>query len=306
MKKFLILLVMLIMVLLISVNVLGAIKSPGDESATIDHWYSIEPDAPYFVGSYYGADQITSSNQFLNFDFYQNDQSFFDFSNIVEGSSRVLSISGSFLAESGFFIGAQLATIEDASTSAQQITISPGIRAAIDENSYLAASMDLVTMGELSEINAYEINGKLFGEGFKIAGDYIFYPVAGQTIASLETDLVVSEHVIAGFNANGATGTQVGYSAGFTYSGENLTVDAQTGYDIMFADSFNCINGVFNLSESLRVGASYTKYNQDLNGCLILKVQLGSDNSKFVLKYNSANNNYNQALTVAYQRQFAE
>jgi hypothetical protein len=304
MKKISILLVMMMMVLLISVNTLGAIKSSGDEAATIDHWYSVEPDAPYFVGSYYGAGQGSSSSQFLNFDFYQNDQSFFDFSNIVEGPYRVLSISGSFLAESGFFIGAQLATIEDAYNSTQQIAISPGIRAAIDENSYLAASMDLVTMGELTEINAYEINGKLFAEGFKIAGDYIFYPVLKQTRASLEADLVVSEHVIAGFNANGATGTQVGYSAGFTYSGENLTVDAETGYDISVADSFNCINGVFNLSESLRVGANYTKYNQDLDGCLILKVQLGSDNSKFVMKYNSANNNYAQALTVAYEREF--
>lgn len=309
MKKVLILPVMIILVLLISINALGAIQNSGDGSATLDHWYSVEPDTPYFVGNYYGVNQETSSIGILNFEFFQNDQNFFNYNYTLKDSIGKFNISGSFLSESGFFFGAGLVGIEDHYMDAyiQQVTLSPGFRAAIDDKSYLAASFDFVTDGLSSEISSYEISGKFFAEGYKIAGKYISYPNMGQMATALEGDLVVSEHIITGFDADYTSSNQAArYIAGLTYAGETLTVDAQYGYASQYQDYLYSVNGVFDATEFLRFGVTYTKYNQDLNGCLIIKAQLGTDDSKFVFKYNSANDDYYEALTLAYEHKFEQ
>lgn len=307
MKKISILLVIMILVLFTSVNTLGAIQSLGDSPATIDRWYSTEPDAPYFLGNFYGVNQGIDSIQILNFEIYKNDQTFINYNYNFEGPISTLNLSGSFLFNSGFFIGVRSTRIEDHSLYlyGQQTILSPGYRAAIDENSYLAVSFDFVSNRFESKIFAYDISGKIFTEGFKITGDYSFYPDTGQMYAALGGNLVVSEHIIAGLDIDYLSENYITiYTTGLTYAGEALTVDGQTGYTSEYTDYFYSINGVFNVSESLHFGASYTKYNQVLNGCLILKAQFGGDDSKFVLKYNSANNNYYEALTLAYEHKF--
>jgi hypothetical protein len=305
MKKWLILVSVMLLVLLISVNTLGAIQHLGDGSATIGRWYSVAPDTPYFIGSFYNINQGWSAAQDLTFEFFKNDQTFFNYINTKAGSLSASGISGSFLTESGFFIGAGVTRREDYYSYAQRITISPGFRAAIDENSYLAVSLDWVTDGYWSKINAYEISGKLFAEGFKITGDSIFYPDSEQLTASLEGDLVLSEQVVAGFDTVYSSAIHaIDYDAGFTYTGDTLTIDAQTGYTNQYTDYFYSVNGVFNVSEVLHFGAGYTKYNRDRNGLLILKAQFGNDHSKFVLKYNSANYNYYETLSLAFEHKF--
>ncbi len=309
MKKVLILAAMMLLVLLISINTLGAVRSLGDGPATVDHWYSIEPDTPYFLGNFYGINQETDPIQILNFEIYKNDQTFFTYNYNFVGPISTLNLSGSFLFDSGFFIGVRSTTVEDHSMYlyGHQTTLSPGYRAAIDENSYLAASFDFVSTRFESKIIAYDFSGKIFAEGFKITGDFSYYPDTERVNAALEGALVVSEHVVAGMDANYSSATQViDYTAGLTYAGEPLTVDAQTGYISEYTDYFYSINGVFNVSDFLHFGATYTKYNQDLNGCLVLKAQFGTDHSKFVLKYNSANNTYYEALTLAYEYKFKE
>jgi hypothetical protein len=258
-----------------------------------DTWYSIKQDQPN-VNVY--ARNITPDFSVVGGEYYQNDQTFADlFYQNINGSDMTY-FGGSFLSESGFFIG--LNYLEIASITATQL--SPGYRFKVDDKGYVALSFDYLSddYTNTAEIVSYGVNFKLFPESMKIYGEISLPTEGNNTVVNFNANYQVNNRFVAGADFM-SQGNDTAYSAGFTYMVQSLIIDGKLGKT--FVDHYYQFAGMYNLKK-FGIGALYQKYQNDSDPGVTIQGKYHHPKGDFILKYTFENDSYNQVTVLAYER----
>jgi hypothetical protein len=139
---------------------------------SFEGWYYIEKDTPGVTargslgnGTAFGAEFFQSDQDFVNFYYYDPDN-----------SGSYLYLKGSCLFENDFFVGVDYGD--------SQLTVAPGFRLDLDDNCYVAASLDYAVNHQYSTSdspNGYqssglvelEINGRYYTADSRVYGQFI-------------------------------------------------------------------------------------------------------------------------------------
>jgi len=300
MKKTLILLLGCLLVFTTSSLALGAVHSSYNDTVYLgmgeiglwssffipyrntDTWFKIAAEEPsLFVG---GAsfDSSGDGTNFIDVDYYQNEQTFLAV-NVLSDDNTISDLKGSYLFNCGFFIGLDYAFDEDNN----EYNIAPGYRWNFNDQGYLAASVDYLGGEDVdSDINGYDLDFRYYLDNAKLFAQ-IYLPDEGDS--SLEAGAVFQAR------DNLALGLYLlnwddenGFLTGMTWSGEKFVFDCDYGYNTArnyFASvHFYDLSGMFNLSDSFRMGAQYTKYGES-DPIYTLKIKYADDASQFFFGY---------------------
>ena len=143
------------------------------------NWFEIEKEKPYWIVT--STSNIYDIGNQLGGEYYCDDQTFAEASyTFFPMVSNVSNIKGSFLTESGFFIGMDYISTAGLTNAS---LISPGYRFNLNDNGYIAASLDYVSvdfLGEIvREVAGYDIDFKYYTEKMKFFGQiYVSNEVA--------------------------------------------------------------------------------------------------------------------------------
>lgn len=289
MKRLLVILLSLSLVLLVSGSVLAAVHindfmyDGSDDELNFsnitetDTWFSVEPEEPYINFGYYKEYENAASTWGLNY--YQNDLSFFGFRHVRVNSYSGDVLKGSFLNESGIFIGFERFIGDAFDSIYEQTRISPGYRFKLGESNYLAYSLDYDATN--SEVMGHDLDLLLAGDNFKLTGETTYWD-GYDPLLNINLNYQISDEMTIGLIYWGM-GSLTELDCGITFTGvENLILDASVG--TTNEDSDYSVSGMYAISENFSLGGEYTKEGS-ANGVRILKAKFGEENSSLVAKY---------------------
>jgi hypothetical protein len=137
---------------------------------SFDDWYYIEKDAP----SATVRASFPKDCNYLGMEYFINDQTFVNFSYAdPDDFDSIALLNGSYLFDNHFFVGLDTASVDDDT----QITVTPGYRFDLDENCYVAVSMDYALnhddLYQDSGLVDFEVNGRYYTQDSRIFGALI-------------------------------------------------------------------------------------------------------------------------------------
>ena len=110
---------------------------PSIETFLIDKWFTIDQQTPFYqVAVNQGSSSLPVNSWQLNGLYYCNDQTFIE-GFIGDAGNGISAFKGSFLTQSGFFLG-----FDYESDVVNSITIAPGYRFGFGDLNYIALSLD--------------------------------------------------------------------------------------------------------------------------------------------------------------------
>jgi hypothetical protein len=288
------------LLLIMSTYSLGAVQtmsSPfelGDSwYSKTDTWYSIKQDKPD-VNTY--VRNTTPDFSVVGGEYYQNDQTFADlyFQNI--NRSNMTYFGGSYLFESGFFVG--LNYLKLAPTT--ETLLSPGYRFKVKEQGYVAVSFDYLSndYSNTNDIVSYDVDFKLFPKNMKICGEINLPKEGNDTVINLNANYKVNNRLVAGADYM-SQGSDNAYSAGLTYTVKSFIIDTKLGKT--FIENYYQLAGMDNL-KNFSIGVLYQKYQNDSDPGITIKGKYHLTNANLILKNTFQNDSYNQVTVLAYER----
>jgi hypothetical protein len=176
MKRLLVILFAACLVLGISATALGAIHdSYRDPSRDLwnfafevpmypfiifDSWYTIDKQQPFYQVSGYqsGTSNLIGGEYFLN-----------DFTFVDGFSGSGTNLKGSYLFKAGFFIGGSILTGEGTET-----VLSPGYCYNLNDNGYIALSLDYYSDDTISTTMGFEVDYKRYFDRARLLGQVYF------------------------------------------------------------------------------------------------------------------------------------
>jgi hypothetical protein len=319
------------LVLSVPIITYGAVHNLGDPSANTDNKFTIEPEKIYFEGHIDLLSNLIYPDYGL--ELYLNDQTFADFNSFFYGGYRNTYIRGSFLTDSGFFLGLDLLYTDYdpdyfLDNELWLNTISPGFRLALDDQSYIAASFDFRLSGMNSRIVGYEMNTKVYGEKTKFTGNIYRYSKDGSIDADFGINYQMAEPFIIGANIKYTNLTNSFFSImatrtmdiGFTYKMDPVIFDVESIFcnytyfdgseDVYGQGSYNdstlSISGMLQLQENLYIGAEYDNYRlapfYGEYSCLYLKARYDmAKRQSLVFRYGYDSNLTTKELFLAFK-----
>lgn len=261
-----------------------------------DGWYSIVPESPY-VEVYYNdnSNQKTTDTPRLGVEGYANEQTFFDV-HTQNGNSDINYIAGSFLFENGLFIGGSYSG--DSKNNVSYIT--PGFRLNLNDFNFVALSFEYRTSNEPNvddEIVGYDMHYKYWVDKKTYLGGEVYLPKDGETYWWLGFNVKPADDLVLGAYYETQSNTDR-YHGGFTYTPMPFIIDAEIGQD---EENYYAVSGMLIMSDTLRLGADYFKYNDDKDGAIHLKLNYGNDKTNLIIKYRLKNDTYDSTITAAVQ-----
>jgi hypothetical protein len=254
------------------------------EMPEFEGWYYIEKDTPSgAVRGKFGDDNA------LGAEFFQNDQTFANlYFNDPENGSSVSYLKGSYLWDNQFFVGLDLGD--------SQITFAPGFRYDLDDNCYIAASLDYAVNDEYSEYQDsglidMEINGRYYTDLIRVYGQLV---LPNEDVASsADTFLLVggaykyADNIIVG--ANLVTWGNYHYLE----AGCSTTFD-KAGAELRFIDDdgetkVDC-NLLYSFTDNIRAGLETYKVEGVADPYIIIKGRYTlDDQNSAILMYQLKN-----------------
>jgi hypothetical protein len=252
---------------------------PGYSQPSFEGWYYIEKDAPSAtVRGTLGDDIAFGAESF------QNDQSFINLSfSDPDVGGAVTYLKGSYLCENGCFVGLDYGD--------SQITFAPGYRLDLDENCYLAASLDYAFNHEDSAykdsgIVAIEFNSRYYTTDSRVYGQLII-PNDDVTISD---DIYIyaggaykySDNIVLGANFTRKYGDST-FEIGCTTAFDELGLEARAVLADT-ADVFDC-NALYSFTENIRAGLEIQDVENVDDPYIILKgnYKLDDQNSAILM-----------------------
>lgn len=235
-----------------STSAFGAIYRNGEALYPTDTWYTITPPQPYQQLSYSNNPDVNVNS--VDGEYFKNDHTFLNInsSNVYGFSSS--KFTGSYLFDSGFFIGFQDLKILSKMTR----TLSPGYRFSLKDHSYVALSLDYESSSNTDKVVAYGLDSCFYFNNSKLFGE-ISQPDTGDTIVSVGMNYALSKSLVIGMDYDDHD-----FSSGFTFDGKPVVVDFQYNrYDYDdYDDSKNYkLSGMFIIGENYGLGLQCLKYD---------------------------------------------
>jgi hypothetical protein len=291
MKKLLVLSLVLTLTLLTAGSTIAAVHNfNGDfwspnlmpdfsekEMPEFEGWYYIEKDTPSGAArGKFGDDNA------LGAEYFQNDQTFANlYLNDPENGSSVTYLKGSYLLDNQFFVGLDLGD--------SQITFAPGFRYNLDDNCYIAASLDYAVNDEYSGYQDsglidMEINGRYYTDLMRVYGQLIL--PNDDVVTSADTFLLVggaykyADNIIVG----GALATWGGKH--YLEAGCSTTFD-KAGAELRFIDDdgatkVDC-NLLYSFTDQIRAGLETYKKEGVSDPYIIIKGRYTLDEKNFAI-----------------------
>jgi hypothetical protein len=244
---------------------------PGYSQPSFDGWYYIEKDDPSSTVRGTFGDDIA-----LGAEFFQNDQSFINLSFAdPDVGDAVTYLKGSYLFENGCFVGFDYGD--------SQITFTPGYRLDLDENCYLAASLDYAFNHEYrdykdSGLVDFEINGRYYTKESRLYGQLI---IPNEDVTSSDDFYIYaggayqySDNVVVGANYTQFAGDAT-FEIGCTTAFDELGLEAR----VVLADTanvFDC-NALYSFTENIRAGLEVQDVENVDDPYIILKGKYAVD-----------------------------
>jgi hypothetical protein len=255
-------------------------------------WYYIEKDTPSATvrGSF------PKDANHLGVEYLQNDQTFVNLSyRDPDHGDSIAYLKGSYLFDANWFAGLDFASDDDNS----QTTFAPGYRFNIDDNCYVAVSMDYAVNHDATDhykdsgLVDLEANGRYYTKDSRVYGQIIIP----------NDDVTIKDDIY--FHAGGAYkyADNIVFGANFT-SDENgdstLDIGCTTAYDelgiegkLVFADAANGldINALYSFADNIRAGLEIAKVEHVSDPYLTVKAKYTIDDQNSAYLYYQFENN---------------
>jgi hypothetical protein len=293
----------LFLLILTNASVSGAIRSNEGELFRTDTWYTIEPNRPYCQMGLKVIPDKNLEDYFSAFgEFSTNDQTFFTVSakrdQIFDGNHyiqdrRITQFNGSYLFQNGIFVG--MATLSNNNNNAT--VFSPGYRYNLNDNSYMAFSLDYIDSEVQKEILSYELNCRYYWDRAKFIGN-VYSTNDDQILVQGETAFQVFDGLVTGINLiRNRTGNY--FDVGATWSLGSIIIDTKFFQD---EDNEHCyqVNGMFNFIDSVGIGALCQKFEIIDEPRYTVFAKYTTGHGKFKLAYTPQNGNWAQTCSVSY------
>jgi hypothetical protein len=258
-----------------------------------DTWYSVGQDSPE-VNVY--ARNISPDFSLAGGEYYKSDQTFADlyFQNVRE--SRLVYFGGSYLFDSGFFMGLNYVNVEPTT----ETVLSPGYRFKVRNHGYVAVSFDYQAddYSNTHSVVDFDVDFKLFPKNMKIYGGISLPTNENDTVVNLNANYKVNQKLVAGANFMSHGGAKA-YSAGFTYRVKSFIIDTTLGKN--FTENYYQLAAMNNL-KNFSIGALLQKYQNDSDPGLTVQGKYHLKNADFILKHTLQNDSYAQATVLVYER----
>ncbi|MGE5604435.1 MAG: hypothetical protein ACM3YE_01945 [Bacteroidota bacterium] len=271
--------------------------------APLDTWFSIAKDEPFIKGIYRSSDGIRKTD-LVGFEYYKNDHCFFNVSNISEeafGSKvETTSIKGSYLFESGFFIGGNHLSYKEEDGSESWLYLSPGFKVELGNDSYYAFSFDYISTVFVDEIIGYEFDLKYFTDNMKFIGQ-LYSPKYGDTSFGVGFFGNISHRNTAGIVYNSSEDYSL-INAGLTSIFDNLIIDFMlvNEDDEDEKSTIYALSGMYKIGDIIKMGLQYEK-DKDVNDPAIsVKANINGLQIRYLLE----NDSYGENIYAAYEYQF--
>ncbi|HYH01694.1 MAG TPA: hypothetical protein VEC37_01190, partial [Bacillota bacterium] len=247
----------------------GMVHSSGEMFLT-DTWYSVEPEQPSWQLAY---QKLSGSNTYIaKSDFYQNEHTFFQVNSSKIFRFKLWELAGSYLFDSGFFVG-----LAHSDTSSSDSTlIAPGYRFNLNEQSFVALSLDYLSSSGADRVTGYDLDLHYYGDSFKFIGE-IYRPrddEAEDTYVDAGFAIAVTKGLVVGCDYNN---DYHDLSAGFTYNTKPLIIDYEylNSKDEDYA--YSKLSGMARLGAYCGVGMEYLKYTDISDPRYTLKFKFTND-----------------------------
>lgn len=258
-----------------------------------DTWYSIEQDKPDVTAF---VRNIPPDFTVVGGEYYQNDQTFADlyFQNVDK--SDLTYFGGSYLFESGFFVGLNYLKVAPSTTT----QLSPGYRVKFKKSGYVALSFDYLSndYSDTHDIVSYDVDFKLFPKNMKICGELSLPKEGNDPFVNFNANYKVNKRLVVGVDYMSQGGDSA-YSAGLTYRVQPFIIDAMLGKT--FTENYYQLAGMDNL-KNYSIGALYQKYQNDSDPGITIQGKYHLTNGDLILKYTFHNDSYDQVTVLAYER----
>jgi hypothetical protein len=265
-------------------------------------WYYIEKDAPGVT-----ARGSLGSGVAFAAEYFQNDQTFADFYFYdPDTSGSYLYLKGSYLFENDFFVGVDYGD--------SQLTFAPGYRLDLDDNCYVAASLDYAVNHQYSTSdspNGYqgsglvdvEFNGRYYTTDSRVYGQFI---IPNGDVAGIDDLFLLgggayqyTDNIVLGANLI-SWGDYTYYEFGCTAAFEQI--EAEFRYlNNDDADEIDC-NVIYPFTDQIRAGLELKdvfdnpyiilkgKYTVDTQNAAVLMYQFqnGDDDGALYLRWDIA------------------
>jgi hypothetical protein len=293
MKKLLSLALILCLTLLMAGGALAAVHNftgdfdnpflqPGYSGPSFDGWYYIEKDDP----SATVRATFPENHNDLGMEYFINDQTFVNiyYADPDKGDS-IAYLKGGYLFDNNVFVGLDLASDNDNT----QATVSPGYRFNLDDNCYVAVSLDYAVNDDMLYVDSglidLEISGRYYTNDSRVYGQIIF-PNDDVTV---NDDIFIYAGGAYQFDDNIVVG------ANFWQENGDTTVDlgATTVFDkleaegrLVIADDANAVdcNVLYEFAANIKAGLEVSKVEHVSDPYLTVKGKYTIDdqNSAFL------------------------
>ena len=267
-----------------------------------DTWYSINPDKNVIKGDVSSLEDVT----LLSGEYILDDQTFVGVSNLSIEGDELTEIRGSYLFDFGLFIGLDyFAYSAPPDTDLSLYIISPGYRLNINEQSYLALSLDygIDPDTDYSEVLGYDLDYAYYGETAKCYAQYYNWTPEGidATVYDLGAAFRVADEIVIGFNYFRDEDSS-DYDAGLTWKPDFMTLDFMIG--TILEDGFYAVSGIVNLTDNIGAGLEVFNIDQTDDNRIMVKFKFENDNSKFIFGYVLDSDLYDAAFNLSYKYSF--
>lgn len=224
-------------------------------------WFTIKPGSPYLTG----AIDYSEDTQNYGVYYFQNDQMFAELHDFVSGPYSTYCLRGSYLFDFGLFAGINRYQYSD---GGDQTYLSAGYRYNLDDQSYIAASLDQ----DLDHsATAIDLDGVYFLDRMKVSGQ-LFLPDDEDLILDLGVNYQLNDSLVCGVKLNNVY-DNLGYLLGLTWSKDNLVLNGKTGNDAFFDETFLGAGVCYQATKELNIGADVTSYEGNSDPVLAFKVK---------------------------------
>jgi hypothetical protein len=262
-----------------------------DPITRMDTWYTITPAQSNFQA----VGVLSSDYNVLGGEYYLNDQTFASLISFPEDTVLL----GSYLFKNNFFLG----FMYENSDKGVFTLISPGYRFGWGEDGYIALSAELHSIEDEETYYNFDLDAIYFGDNLKFFGQLYSQDRNGITFYDLGLNYQFSETLTGGVFYNGDSNENSTLSAGLTWIGSFMLLDASVSSDDD-DDSLVKLSAMFNANQNLVIGAQINNYSDD-DSIYYLKARYSMKNDvaiKFV--YQLPADYQDSALFLGYQKQF--
>jgi hypothetical protein len=240
-----------------------------------DKWFDCtqtQPSLSIEAVNWVEGDLTYKEMQELNVNYYVNDQTFADIDYMHTSGSNSEIFGGSYLFDSGVFVGVDYINEEDSDSNPYDLSL--GYRFNLGKKGYIAVSGDYYHYDgyDDSDIGGYEVDGiyyldkaKLFGEMYlakdndsksKDFDDFNYLMVGANT--ALSDELTVG----AKFESQNNYGENTtGYLTGLTWSKDKIIINSKFGKDLISQLNYSAIGGSYSFNKNWSLGATYGIYD---------------------------------------------